>query len=532
MAEQVSSLDERFQASDRARLAALQEAAYYRAKLSALESGHPSDLAKLERERAASLEAQLADALSAREGLEAQLVKLEQDASHHASVRSSADERHAEAAQRASAAEAEHARVLAELAALQARAGEHERSLGEHVDQLAALHASSSVLEGEHARAREQLAEHEASTANWLATLEGASTALTAAQQRNDELSASWEQAKDQLAMQQTRVAELEKEVEQLRVERDQANERADEAERMHQSTREAHDKSHALATGGLAQLIAAHRSGGRRRGAGARGVRNVGASSPSGDVDEVEHDEEVEDEDDLAPEHAARVRAADEQVAAIRQQHAEVQSRHAALSTELAAAREREAGLVVQLSTLRAQLSTVQAAHAQALDDLGTHKSLVTTHEASARDASRARDAAHVKAGVLRSLLADHGLAAQTPSDDELASRFPSMTGSESPDQLAKRVLELEGELEARMRQKAQLEERVREHEDEQGRLRDELERARSGGGEDKERAGKAQEELEALQGRHQQLEATHLKAVQYVKGTEKMLRRMKEVR
>ncbi|GAA5912164.1 hypothetical protein JCM8208_000921 [Rhodotorula glutinis] len=528
MADQVSSLDERFQSADRARLAALQEAAYYRAKLSAFESSSPSDLAKLERERTASLEAQLADALSAREALSSQLADLRQSVSHHASMRSAADERHAEAARRASTAESSHAQVLAEFAQLQSRAGDHERQLGEHVDQLAALQASSSVLEGEHARAREQLAEHEASTANWLATLEGASAALGAAQKRNDELSALWDEAKDALEQEQERVVELEKELESLRVERDRATERAEEAERLHISTREAHDASHALATGGLAQLIAAHRNGAGRR-AGARGLRNVGASSTSSGDDVGERDVH-DDEDDLAPEHAARVRAADEQVATLRQQHSQVQEQHAALSTQLASAREREAGLLVQLSTLRTQLSTVQAALTQALDDLGSHKSLVATHEATARDASRARDAASVKAGVLRSLLADHGLAAQAPSEDELSSRFPSMTGSESPDQLAKRVLELEGELEVRVRQKAQLEERVREHEGEHGRLREELDRARSGGGEDKERAGKAQEDLEALKVRHENLEATHLKAVQYVKGTEKMLRRMKD--
>ncbi|BGP39376.1 hypothetical protein JCM10449v2_003314 [Rhodotorula kratochvilovae] len=504
MAEQLASLNERFQGSDRARTAALQEASYYRAKLAALEAGAPSDVAKVERDRAAALEAQLSGALSAREALEAQVARLEADAAHHAAMRATADERGADAAKRADDAEAAHARVLAELAVLQGRAGEHERGLGEHVEKLAAVESSRSVLEGEHARLREQVGEHEQSVAHWLATLEASEAALTAAQARNDELAAAWEKATDALATQQTRVAELEHEVEALRVERDAATERADEAERMHQSTREAHDKSHALATGGLAQLLGLHRE--------RQGMRNIGNGSG----------------DDLAPEHAERVRAADEQVATVRQLHADAQAKHQTLSSELAAAREREAGLHVQLSTLRTQLSTVQAAHTKALDDLGAHKALVATHEGTARDVARARDAAEVKAGLLRSLLADHGLAA--PSEDELASRFPTLTGSESPDQLAKRVLELEGELEARMRQKAQLEERVREHESEHGRLRDELDRAKSGGGADKERAGKAQEELEALQGRHQQLEATHLKAVQYVKGTEKMLRRMKE--
>ncbi|CAH7683041.1 hypothetical protein PPACK8108_LOCUS16290 [Phakopsora pachyrhizi] len=55
---------------------------------------------------------------------------------------------------------------------------------------------------------------------------------------------------------------------------------------------------------------------------------------------------------------------------------------------------------------------------------------------------------------------------------------------------------------------------------------LVEEVQRLRSGGAS----SGKVEEELQALQERHRTLESTHIKAVQYVKGTEKMLRRMKE--
>ncbi|GAA5994562.1 uncharacterized protein JCM10292_002138 [Rhodotorula paludigena] len=514
MSEQAASTNDRFVSSDRARLAALQEAAYYRAKLAALESGSPSDVSKLERDRSASLEQKLAEAVAARAALEVQVNKLEQDAAHHASSRESTDELHRAALARADEAEQNHARALAELAALQTRAGEHERGVSDHQEQLASVRSAHSTLEGEHSRLKEQVAEHEASVANWLATLEASEAALTAAHTRNNELSSAWDKASSELQQQQARVAELEHQLETMRVERDAAQAKAEGADGLLRSTREAHDKSQALASGGLAQLLAVRR--------GPQAVRNV--SRGMGDADD---DAEVA-QDEPSPVHAERLRAVESEVAAVKQLHADAQSKHQALSTDLAAAREREAGLHVQLTTLRTQLATVQAQHASALEELGSHKALVSTHENTARETSRARDAAEVKAGLLRSLLADHGLAA--PSEDELASRFPTMTGTESPDQLAKRVLELEGELEARMRQKQQLEERVREHEGESGRLRDELERAKSGGGEVQERATKAAEDLEALQSRHQQLEATHLKAVQYVKGTEKMLRRMKE--
>ncbi|CAH7690948.1 hypothetical protein PPACK8108_LOCUS26445 [Phakopsora pachyrhizi] len=68
---------------------------------------------------------------------------------------------------------------------------------------------------------------------------------------------------------------------------------------------------------------------------------------------------------------------------------------------------------------------------------------------------------------------------------------------------------------------------------------LVEEVQRLRSGGASSVSPAsaeggstqqGKVEEELQALQERHRTLESTHIKAVQYVKGTEKMLRRMKE--
>ncbi|BGP07397.1 Tip elongation aberrant protein 1 [Rhodotorula toruloides] len=505
MAQQVAAVNDRFANSDRSRTAALQEASYYRAKLAALESGSPSDVAKLERDRTAELEKKLADAISARSALEAQVAKLEQDVSHHQTMRSSAEERHQAVLARANDAEQSHARVLGEFNGLQKQAHENDRSLADHIEKLAALQTTSRQLEGDNARLKEQVDTHESSIANWLATLEASEAALTAAQQRNDELSTLWDKATTELTQQQLRVAELEHQAEQLRIERDAALAKADDVERQHQSTRKAHDKVHALASGGLTQLLAAHRDG--------QAMRNVGSRNV----------------DELPAAHADRLRAMEDQVASVQQLHFDAQSKHESLAAELAAAREREAGLTTQLSQLRMQLATVQAQHSHAMDDLGKQRSLVAQHESSARDISRARDAAEVKAGFLRSILADHGLAA--PTADEIAARFPPMNGTESSEQLAQRVRELELEVESRQRQKQQLEERMREQEGEVSRLRDELDTSKGDvESEHKERADKTQEELVALQDRHKQLEATHLKAVQYVKGTEKMLRRMKE--
>lgn len=523
MAEQASALNERFQGADRSRIAALQEAAYYRAKLSAFEAASPSDVAKLERERSAELEQKLSDALSSRTELEAQLAKLEEEASHHSSLRFAAEEQHQAVLARADATDQSHARALAEFADLQKRSHSHERTIAEHVASLASLTSSHAQLEADNQRYKGQVDEHETSLAGYLRTLEGSQEALTAAQTRNDELSTAYEKATTELTTQQTRVAELEQQVQQLQVERDAATAKAEELQGLLSSTREAHDKAHSLATGGLAELLAAHKQ--------RQTLRDTARSAGTGD-DDNDNDDDLP----LSEHHVARLRAIETEASTHKQLHSEAQAKSDELATELEAVRAREIGLHQELSTLRKQLETVQSQHALAAEQVKEHKTLAASHASTARTISREKDAAEVKASLLRSLLVEHGLAASAPSEADLNDRFAPVADDEDPDVLARRVQELTAAHDVALRSKAELEQRVRAQESEVVRLKEEVSRVQQGGEEEErqrgEREKQTREELEGLQGRHQQLEQTHLKAVQYVKGTEKMLRRMKEVR
>jgi hypothetical protein len=58
VAWQARALSERFAEADRIKAGALQEAAFYRAKLAAYEAGAAGDVARLERDRTAALERQ------------------------------------------------------------------------------------------------------------------------------------------------------------------------------------------------------------------------------------------------------------------------------------------------------------------------------------------------------------------------------------------------------------------------------------------------------------------------------------------
>ncbi|GAA5868773.1 hypothetical protein JCM3774_003887 [Rhodotorula dairenensis] len=520
LATRVAEADERYKAAERSQVATLQEAAYARAKLAALEAGSPTELAKVERERSATLEQKLAEAIAARLTLAEKVSKLETDAAHHQSMRASAEERCEEALARAREAEENHNQVFADLTSLRVKSGEHERGLADHAERNAGLTATSQRLEEENAQLREAAQAHESSVEQWLAAIAAAEAALLVAHKRNDEIATMRESAAREAQEHRERAAGLEREVESLRSERDAAQARAEEAERLHAAAREASDSHYALATGGLSQLLASRRSR-------PTALKNLSRSADA--ANDSDNGDDGDDETSSARGPAsAQLSALQVELDGVKQLHAKAQSQQADLAAELAQAREREAGLHTQLAQARTQLAVVQRQHTSVLDELNTHKSRLADHEHQAREAVRARDAAIVKAGVLRNLLADHGLA--SPAEDDSPAKFSPMTGDESADQLAMRVRELEADLTTRQHQRQQIEERVTEREAEIARLHDELERERNGGLDVRTRADKAQEELEILQSRHQQLEATHLKAVQYVKGTEKMLRRMKE--
>lgn len=411
-------------------------------------------------------------------------------------MRLAAEERHTAATTRADAAENSYSRSLTDYADLQRRAHGHETSLSDHAERLATLTSSSARASAENAQLKEELAAHQTSVTQHLRALEETQVALAAANARSDEIHSVWENAQSELTQHQSRAMQLQADLDAKNLEHTAATAKAADLERILKSTRDAHQATQVLASGGLAELIAA------------RSDTTTRAIPTDGDAV-----------------HAERLRAVEEESSTIKRLHQEARVKNEATIAELGDVRGREVQLQGELVQLRSELASIRAQHAQALEEVGRHRSLAFDREGEAREAARAKEASEVKAGLLRNLMSDHGLSV---TDEDLATRYPPMSGTESAEQLHRRAQELQGHLEQQTKATQELE---AAHEDVRKQL-DELRNASPvGNPEDTERATKAEAELEALQGRHRQLEGTHLKAVQYVKGTEKMLRRMKEV-
>ncbi|KAK4704660.1 hypothetical protein P7C70_g1551, partial [Phenoliferia sp. Uapishka_3] len=521
LAEQSHSVDERVATSTRARTAALQEASYYRAKLAALESGSLGDATKLERERSLDLERKLSESLAAKALLERQVEKLESDVEHHTDMRASAEERHQTAALRADDAEGSHSRAIADYAELQRRTNSQELTIQDRMEQVASLTSATQQLTAENAALKEHATRSEEAVNQHVRVLGETQLALAAAQARTDEVHSVWQQSQAELADHQARAHQLQADLDAKHLESTAATAKAADLERILKATRDEHEATKILAAGGLAELLASH------------------------------HDRETKSRD-IAPDdvNSTRLKALEEESASMKQLHQDVRAKHSAALEELDGVRSREVQLQAQVVQLRSEVASLRDQHVQALDEVNRHKAIAQDRDFEAKEASRTREAAEVRVGLLRHIMGDHGL---TVSDDELATRFPPMTGNETPEQLHRRVQDLEGRLEQRTRAHQELEsaheDARRELQEAEQRYRDvsrhrevtddqleqlhgEVSRLRSAtvSPEDGARAVKTEEELEALQVRHRQLESTHLKAVQYVKGTEKMLRRMKE--
>ncbi|KAF9560309.1 Negative regulator of mitotic exit [Mortierella alpina] len=132
--------------AERIRTGALQEAAYLKAKLSALSSSQqdPDALSRIEGDRAANLERRLTNALNELESLDSQYTKAQEHLEQERRSRMSAEERSNDATLLAEQAQAAHTRALTELATLHTRAAKAETEARESAAALAEIQAGMS----------------------------------------------------------------------------------------------------------------------------------------------------------------------------------------------------------------------------------------------------------------------------------------------------------------------------------------------------------------------------------------------------
>ncbi|KAH9947722.1 hypothetical protein B0H21DRAFT_852629 [Amylocystis lapponica] len=508
--ERAKEASERVQEAERLRNSAIQEAAFYRAKVSALEAASESDIGKLERDRISDLERQLASAMAEQAARDRKLKELGDSFAMQTTLLEQAEASAEEASKRADLLSQSHDRSFEAHRSLQERHATLEVTLQDHADRLLAQTSLIEQREADHLKAQAQLEELLLSREQHVRALEQARNALQLASTRAAEVDAQYARAQEQVAQLETDLAEIRGELETRNMEIDTARAHIMDLENSWAKSREEADAFRALTTGSLGELLDSHR-------------------------------DLKSDEDRMSRGHTEKITALQQETGSLRELLKDTSRRLDQAQNELSQERRNARDVQTDTLALRSQVLGLRTQLSSALADSGRLRRDLATKDAELQTRAREVSSADVRYGTIRKYLADTGLVAE--SDDVPST---SRAGRVSPS----RVAELEGklaeqtrlhsvaerDLQSALQQKEDAEARLDSLSSELDRLQNTSSPSRRNGVDDaaEARALEAEQKLEeteaSYKARLQQLEDDYQLAVHYVKGTEKMMRKMKD--
>jgi chromosome segregation ATPase len=387
---------------------AIQEAAYYRAKLTAYEAGTHSDVARAERERVAELERHLATLVSEQTTMRRKVDELSDSLSLQTTLLEQAETRAADANKRADALEEYRDRNVRALSELQASHITVETAVRDHADRLLVQTSLLEQKDAEHKQVNGQIQELVLLRDQHIRALDQARTALLTQTSRSEEVDAAHQRARSQVSQLEAEFAELRGELEARTSEVESLRTRLAEVENSWAKSREEADAFRALTTGSLGELLDSH--------------RDLRA-----------------DEDRHARAHAEKVEAIEMETVSLRKMLNEITQRLEEAQDELGEERQRvrdseseQTFLRSQVVGLRAQLSNSTSEHGRLRRDFAEKEKVL-------REALKEAGDTNVRLAMLRNYLAENGL---NPESEESTTH---------PD--ASRIAELEKQLDERIR-------------------------------------------------------------------------------
>ncbi|KAJ7071208.1 hypothetical protein C8F01DRAFT_1047057 [Mycena amicta] len=508
MAEQARLASEQIADAERVKTSAAQEAAYYRAKLAALESGNDSDVTRMERERISDLERRLTSLMNERWEQDRQMSELSDSLALQTTLYEQAEARAADASTRAEMAEESHERTLQRHDSIQGRHNNLETQLRDHADRLLSQTTAYQQKEVDELSLRAQVDELLQSRDQHLRALEQARAALQANSSRAEEVDVQYGRAREQISTLEADLVDIRSELDSRTAEADALRSRLTDVENSWAKSREEADAFRALTTGGLGELLDSHR--------------------------DLKSDEER-----LARGHAEKTQAMETEAASLRKMVKEATQKADQAQIQLSDERRRVREYETQQSSLRSQIVAVRVQLLNALADAGRLKKDLTERHAQLSDKSKEASDANVRLGMLRNYLADNGI----NTDEDAERSRPRAQGAASPlvadleSKLAERIRlheNTERELSAAVRQKRDIEAQLGQLSAQLDRMRTTQSPAVTPNPEAEARAVEAERKLEETEqgykARMQQMEEDYQLAVHYVKGTEKMMRRMRD--
>jgi chromosome segregation ATPase len=358
--------------AEQLRRGALQEAAFYRAKVATLEGNAPTDLSRIEKDRVAELERQLG-------ALSIELANSKRELQKRSTppvsaIQSPRMDRDNDALERAEEAEEAHRLALQELSELQAKHSSVEMSLRELNERFITTSSTAQQREAERDQLKTHLAEAEATHDQHLAVISEAQAAIASAGARTAQVEQLYAQAT-------ARITELEAELQEARQlaearsrEVESANTKLKDLETSHAQSREEAESLRSVTTGRLGQLLESHKTRGMEQATSTRG-------------------------------HLDQVRALEEEGSSLRKMLREagqrVDAAESGVSTHREKARELEAALRATKAEMRGHKSRLNAAQVE----LGRYKDLWSSRDMEIGERENGVTEMETRVTVLRNL-------------------------------------------------------------------------------------------------------------------------------
>ncbi|RIB15652.1 hypothetical protein C2G38_2191879 [Gigaspora rosea] len=483
IANQAQIASQKITDSERVRTAALQEAAYFKAKLSALTNSSEHDLKILEVERATDLEKRLTRALTDKEAVQNQLIQLQQSSNYDKNSREAAEERARVATSRAEEAEEAHARALAELATLHSRATAAESQHRETKSQLSELNLELTRTRG---NSSSQIQSLQQSVEQHQRALEKANIAIAAANERASEAESLWRQARQDISNLEKEAAGLRSELDLKMRDLDRASARATEMERLLDKTRQERDAVRDMMKDGMTKLLNNSRP-------------NEELSVPTRVSSQVIHLEQ--------------------EIETLKNINTETKESAEKASASLAIAMDKIVQLESALTKARSETAMLQRRLAESSDEVIRTKGRLREKERTLDEKTCALEDAEIKVGMMRDVMVERGILEDVTSQGTLSSQYKEL------------LVRCE-----------ELEQRAQHEEDKKKLLEEELKRVNNSRSFNQDSSSsrnndielrdvsETQQKLQLAQDKLAKVESDYNTAMHYVQGTEKMLRRLKD--
>ncbi|KAG0035138.1 Negative regulator of mitotic exit [Podila clonocystis] len=388
IATQAQSASNKVREAERVRTSALQEAAYLKAKVSALQTGEVSSLVATETARATDLEKRLAAA--------AQLSQYDTILEHERLSRESAEEREREACSRADDAQKAHTRALSELSTLHERVSSAEAEVREWEARSATSEAGLSSYQQQSTALFSQISTLKTTVDHQKKSLEKAKLAYSVANDRAEQADRNWTLSRQEMDQTQMDLANVRADMDRAQREADHWKAKSKDVEKLWAKSK---SENEALRTTLEEEMNANDLQANQHA---------SGPNSPTITSNDRKHDSI------MAITSASRLAELEHELGSLRVLLKESQARAAKANKELSDTMVRISQLELTSMASRAETASAQRRLTESKDQVAMLQAQLIRKEEALEEMSREQENHEVQLGLLRGVMKENGLLAE----------------------------------------------------------------------------------------------------------------------